>query len=250
MSYPPPTLIPRKSRASGVRRAVFVGTLGLLVATCAVTRMTHSSEKADMGPLADAPLSPPPGSPAPKVAEAAPAPAAEPAPAPVAMAAPAAAPVVAPAAVVPAAPAPDARQPDHWYYVPQIGDGPGAIYSRTGGGWDYAFACTLATRTIEFIAVNTGDPGTFDRQYMRVGHARLMLDATYSKEGHGTISTKLPAKHPFFDAFVGTGKSIELELLEGKTVVIPVGSEVTRLIRDCRGNGEAAKSADVATAGR
>lgn len=221
MSYPPPSLIPRRSRASWTRRIVFVATLGLLLGTCTVARLAGNDDgdKADQGPLSDSALpsrhdEPPPS----KAPDAAP-------------------------ATSPAPPSLDARQPDHWYYVPQIGDGPGAIYSYSGGGWDYAFACTLATHTIEFVAVNIGDPGTFDQQYMRVGRVKLMLDASYSKEGHGTISTKLAARHPFFDAFTGTGKDIELQLLADHKVVIPVGSEVTRLIRDCRGKAEPAKAA-------
>lgn len=240
MNYPPPTLIPRKSRASWGRRLVFVGTLGLLVATCTVARFAGGGDgdKAQRGPFAD---------PAP------------PAPAPADASTPNAATVVTPLAplaaapadaVAPPAPSIDARQPDHWYYVPQIGDGPGAIYSRQGGGWDYAFACTAATHMVEFIAVNTGDPGSFDQQYMRIGRVKLMLDAAYSKEGHGTISSKLPARHPFFDAFVGTGKSIELQLLANQTVVVPVGSAVTRLIRDCRGTRETEKAAGAADARR
>ncbi|SDC10044.1 hypothetical protein SAMN05444678_101351 [Sphingomonas sp. YR710] len=242
MNYPPPTLIPRKSRASWGRRFVFVGTLGLLVGTCTVARIAGGGDgdKTQQGPLADPA---PPSIPAPAEAPAPEGAAADISAAPVA---------AAPADVVVAPPAPaiDARQLDHWYYVPQIGDGPGAIYSRKGGGWDYAFACTAATHVIEFIAVNTGDPGNFDQQYVRVGRVKLMLDAAYSKEGHGTISSKLPAKHPFFDAFVGTGKTIEIQLLANQTVAIPVGSAVTRLIRDCRGNGEVEKAAGAAAAKR
>lgn len=220
MSYPPPSLIPR-SRASWTRRIVFVATLGLLLGTCTVARFTGNDDggKVDQGPFSDSALPSRHDEPSPsKAPDAAPAPA-------------------------PAPPSIDARQPDHWYYVAQIGDGPGAIYSYNGGGWDYAFACTQATHMIEFIAVNTGDPGTFDQQYMRVGRVKLMLDASYSKEGHGTISTKLAARHPFFDAFTGPDKTIELQLLAGHKVVIPVGSEVTRLIRDCRGKAEPVKAA-------
>jgi hypothetical protein len=239
MSYLPPTLIPQKSRASWGRRLVFVGTLGLLVATCTVARFAGGGDKAQQGPLAD-----------PATLDA-PAPADTPASEATTAVAPAAPAVVAPdSAASPSAPSIDARQSDHWYYVPQIGDGPGAIYSRSGGGWDYAFACTAATHMIEFIAVNTGDPGSFDQQYMRVGRVKLMLDAAYSKDGHGTISTKLPARHPFFDAFVGTDKAIELQLLADQTMVIPVGSAVTRLLRDCRGTGEAEKVAGAAGAKR
>lgn len=225
MRYPPPKLIRRKSRAPSVRRTVFVITLGLLVGTCTLARLTHGSEsdKAGQGPLSDPPTFSPSGEPSSLSIG----PAETPPPVESAKA---------------GAPSVDARLPDHWYYVPQIGDGPGAIYSRNGGGWDYAFACTLPTRTIEFIAVNTGDPGAFDQQYMRVGRVKLMLDASYSKEGHGTISTRLAARHPFFDAFVGTDKAIELQLLADHKIVIPVGTEVTRLIRDCRGADEPPKT--------
>jgi hypothetical protein len=239
MNYLPPTLIPQKPRASWGRRLVFVGTLGLLVATCTVARFAGGGDKPQQGPLAD-PV--PPEAPAPADTPASKTTTAVSQSAPVAAA--------PDSTASPAAPSIDARQSDHWYYVPQIGDGPGAIYSRSGGGWDYAFACTAATHMVEFIAVNTGDPGSFDQQYMRVGRVKLMLDATYSKEGHGTISTKLPARHPFFDAFVGTDKAIELQLLANQTMVIPVGSAVTRLIRDCRGSGEAEKVAGAAAAKR
>jgi hypothetical protein len=236
MSYPPPTLIPRRSRASWARRAVFVVTLGLLLGTCTVTRFMQGTEpkKDEAAANISAPFDAPAASDAPDNVI------------------PDSAPAIAsqggndvapqPAAAVPIEPSPDARQPNRWYYVDQIGDGPGAIYSRSGGGWDYAFACTAPTRTIEFIAVNVGDPGTFDKQYMKVGRVKLMMDASYSKEGRGTISTKLPARHPFFDAFTGPDKALELELLEGRKLMIAIGSDVTRVIRECRAGG--AKSED------
>lgn len=128
----------------------------------------------------------------------------------------------------------DARRPNSWYYVPRLGDGPGAIYSRTGGQWSYALACTTAAKTIEIIAVGTGSPGDFDRQAITVGKVRLMMDATYSPDGGGTISTTLPASHAFFEALDGS-LPMEIQLHANRKTVVPVGPEVVRLIRDCRG---------------
>lgn len=232
MSYPPPTLVPRRSRAALVRRLVVVVTLGLILGTCTLSRLLQGggSKKAAAAANVAAPFDTvPAGSPTDAdIPDAAAEPAAN------ISAVPA-------AAAVPAQPSPDARQPNRWYYVPQIGDGPGVIYSRSGGGWDYAFACTATTRTLEFIAVNVGDPGTFDKQYLRVGRVRLMMDATYSKDAHGTLSTRLPAKHPFFDAFTGPDRTLELGLVAGRTIMLAVGPEVTRVIRECREGGAAAE---------
>jgi len=219
LTYPPPSVVGR-SRASWVRRAVFVVTLALLVGTCAVSRwsrqdMAKPDPAAGMGHGFDVtrgradPVAIPAGLPAEAADVATPAPLQR---------------------------SVDGRQPDHWYSVARLGDGPAAILSRTGGGWDYAFACTAATRTIEFIAVNVGNPAGFDQQYMRVGRTKLMMDATYAKDGGGTISTRLPASHPFFNSFASTDPSMELQLLADRKVVIPIGPEVVRLIRDCGGN--------------
>jgi hypothetical protein len=224
MSYPPPTLVPRRSRAALVRRIVVVVTLLLLVGTCAASRFLQhgESKKAIAATHVSGPFDTPhtePVSIAPSVSDA------------------------------PLQPSADARQPNHWYYVAQIGDGPGAIYSRDGGGWDYALACTLTTRTLEFIAVNVGDPGNFDKQYLKVGRVKLMMDASYSKEGHGTLSTTLAAKHPFFDAFMGPNKVLEMELTQGRKTVLAAGPELSRVIRECRG-AEAPLAADSAEAKR
>nr|WP_157034260.1 hypothetical protein [Sphingomonas sp. Y57] len=128
----------------------------------------------------------------------------------------------------------DARRANAWYYVPWLGDGPGAIYSRTGGQWSYAFACTSAARTIEIIAVGTGSPGSFDKQAIGVGRVKLMMDASYSSDGGGTISTTLPAGHAFFNALDGSAP-MTIQLHADRKVVVPVGPAVVRLIRDCRG---------------
>ncbi|WP_156397124.1 MULTISPECIES: hypothetical protein [unclassified Sphingomonas] len=130
----------------------------------------------------------------------------------------------------------DARRPNRWYYVPRLGDGPGAIYSRTGGQWSYALACTTAAKTIEIIAVGTGSPGDFDRQAITVGKVRLMMDATYSPDGGGTIATTLPSSHAFFNALDGS-VPMQIQLHANRKTVVPVGPEVVRLIRDCRGRG-------------
>jgi hypothetical protein len=236
MSYPPPTLVPRRSRAALVRRIVAVVTLLLLVGTCTASRfLRHGGLKKD---LAAANVSGAFDTPsANNDADAVGAPADE--RASNSMQPPQAEPVTAPISVAgaPVQPSADARQPNHWYYVAQIGDGPGAIYSRDGGGWDYALACTLTTRTLEFIAVNVGDPGAFDKQYLKVGRVKLMMDASYSKEGHGTLSTTLAAKHPFFDAFTGPNRALEMELTQGRKTVLAVGPELPRVIRECRGSG-------------
>lgn len=135
---------------------------------------------------------------------------------------------------VPAGPSVDARQPNQWHYVDRLADGPGALYSRNGGPWSYALACTSATRTIEIIAVGTGDPGGFDKQMISIGKVKLMMDASYAKDGGGTMITILPAAHPFFDAFDGSG-SMEVQLHADRKAIVPVGPAVIRLIRDCRG---------------
>jgi hypothetical protein len=234
MSYPPPTLVPRRSHAALARRIVVVVTLLLLVGTCAASRfLRHGGSKKTMatadvaGPL-DTPSNAVTdvdaiGAPADEVSpNAAEAPRAQPA-------------ATVPANGPPLQPSADARQPNRWYYVSQIGDGPGTIYSRDGGGWDYALACTLTTRSLEFIATNVGDPGAFDKQYLKIGRVKLMMDASYSKEGHGTLSTALAAKHPFFDAFTGPGKMLEMELTQGRKIVLAIGPELSRVIRECRG---------------
>ena len=139
-----------------------------------------------------------------------------------------------PADTAPAQPSVDARQPNRWYYVGRLADGPGAIYSRSGGQWNFAFACTTRTRMIEFIAVGTGSPGDFDEQSITVGKVRLMMDAGYSKEGGGTMTTTLPASHPFFKALDGTAP-MEVRLHKARKTIVPVGPDVVRLIEVCRG---------------
>ena len=135
----------------------------------------------------------------------------------------------------PAQPSPDARQPNRWYYVNVLGDGPGAIYSRTGGQWNFAFACTARARVIEFIAVGTGPPGDFDKQSIRIGKVRLMMDASYSPEGGGTIITKLPATHPFFNGLNGE-TPMEIQLQRNRKTIVPIGPDVVRLVKACRGS--------------
>jgi hypothetical protein len=140
------------------------------------------------------------------------------------------------AAEAAAQPSVDARKANQWYYVPRLGDGPGAIYSRTGGQWNYAFACNQAARTIEIIATGTGDPAGFDQQAIDVGKTRLMMDATYARDGGGVISTVLPAKNSFFDALDGSAP-MEIQLVASRKAIVPVGADLVRLIRTCRGRG-------------
>lgn len=142
--------------------------------------------------------------------------------------------VLSDSAAEPVQPAPDARQPNRWYFVDALGDGPGAIFSRTGGQWNFAFACTAATRTIEFIAVGAGAPGDFDKQSISVGKVKLMMDASYSPDAGGTIITRLPAAHPFFNVLDGRAP-MEVRLHQTGGTIVPVGPEVIRLVKTCRG---------------
>lgn len=228
--YPPPTLV-RKRRGKG--KALFL-LLGFVVLA--------------LGAYLVAGLLQPRGEPAPASPPAAPQPAPSPPPPPVADAdkpadavpeAPAAPSVIVEtpdAAEAAAQPSVDGRKANQWYYVGRLGDGPGAIYSRTGGQWNYAFACNPAKATIEIIATGTGDPAGFDRQMITVGTARLAMDATYSRDGGGVISTVLPAKNSFFDALDGS-TPMEIQLVATRKAVVPVGPALVRLIRTCRGRG-------------
>lgn len=128
----------------------------------------------------------------------------------------------------------DARKPNQWYFVDRLGDGPGAIYSRDGGQWNFAFACAARARTIEFIAVGVGSPGDFVDQVINVGSYKLAMDATYSKDGGGIISTVLPASHDFFNALDGS-TPMEIQLVADRKTIVPVGPGVVRLISVCRG---------------
>jgi hypothetical protein len=220
IGYPPPTLVRRRSAWARLR---FPLVIIIVVAAAAIGSLfLMPSPKAPSVRHADSslPAAPVVGPPAPKIADASP-------------------PVVidVPRPDIATATRPvDGRKANHWHYVPRLGDGPGVIYSRTGKGWDYAMACTPATSTIEIIAVGTGSPGTFDRQSIEVGKVRLMMDATYSPDGGGTISTRLPASHPFFKALDGSAP-MAIQLYETRKTVIPVDPEVVRLVQKCRGRG-------------
>ncbi len=253
MSYPPPTLIKRRSRSAWARYAVLLFTLALVLGTCTASRFMGSEKHvaapsealdaplpttpaADASVVAPAPApadevsdAPATASPAVKIAEAPPPPVAAPvvgAAAPVAV-------VAAPAPVAPAAAG--IRTPNHWYYVRALGDGPGAIYSGSGTSWDYAFACTKPTRMIEFIAVRTGDPGGFQDQMMSIGASRLNLDATYSTDQGGTISARLPARNSFLDGLTD-GATLNVQLVANRSTALSIGADVARVIRDCRGH--------------
>lgn len=128
----------------------------------------------------------------------------------------------------------DGRKANQWYFVSRLGDGPGAIYSRDGGQWNFAFACLPRTRMIEFIAVGTGSPGGFSDQVINIGSIRVDLDASYSKDGGGTIMAELPANHAFFNALDGS-LPMEVQLVADRKTIVPIGPNVVRLIRDCRG---------------
>jgi hypothetical protein len=128
----------------------------------------------------------------------------------------------------------DGRRANQWYFVSRLGDGPGAIYSRDGGQWNFAFACTTRTRMIEFIAVGTGSPGGFTDQVINIGGTRVDLDASYSKDGGGTIMAELPASHALFNALDGS-LPMEVQLVADRKTIVPVGPNVVRLIKECRG---------------
>ncbi|WP_347271108.1 hypothetical protein [Rhizorhabdus histidinilytica] len=221
IGYPPPTLV-RKRSGLRARLAVVLATIALAAGGYGLTRLIQSREasaptgdsRRDVAPeavtaSADTPAAAMPDSAATVVVE-------------------------APTDAAPADQPVDARRANAWYYVARLGDGPGAIYSRTGGQWSYAFACTSATRTIEIIAIGTGSPGSFDQQAITVGKVKLMMDASYSPDGGGTISTTLPAGHAFFDALDGS-VPMTIQLHATRKAVVPIGPAVVRLIRDCRG---------------
>ena len=249
--YPPPTLVRRRSAKGRLAFFVAIVILAAAVGFFVVSRLTENS--------APAPVAQEPAAAEPKPVQLEPAPP-EPAPPPpnpvgdadakaaalpdAAKAAPGAAPAPAPVAVDdatadaparPAGKARDARPANLWYYVGRLGDGPGAIYSRDGRQWNFAFACTLKTHMIEFIAVGTGSPGGFDKQSMGAGQVRLEMDGTYSKDGGGIISSKLPASHAIFTTLLGGKDPLEVQLVASHKTVLPVSPGLIRLIKTCRG---------------
>lgn len=217
IGYPPPTLV-RKRSGSRLRWVI------LLMALVAIGLFAFSQFMGKSPPPApvEEPVAPPVAAPEPAPVEA------------VAPAEPAMTVENLETAAAPAQAAVDARQPNHWHYVPKLGDGPGVIYSRNGNGWDYAFACTPQTKVIEFIAIGTGSPGEFDKQSMTVGATKLMMDAYYAPSGGGTIGMKLPAADPFFSALDGTSP-LEIQLYQSRKTIVSVGPDVLRLVRACRG---------------
>ncbi len=219
--YPPPTLFRKRSRLAALRPVIIILVLLAGVGYLAMTML-----------LDNEPSPPPPAPVERKEVEAAPVPAVD------------TVPPEAPQVIVEqpieegsaTGKARDARKANQWYFVKHLGDGPGAIYSRDGGQWNFALACTTRARTIEFIAVGTGSAGTFTDQQIKVGQFKLMMDAAYSKDGGGTISTTLPASDPFFDALDG-GAPMEIQLVADRKTIVPVGPDVVRLIKACRGRG-------------
>lgn len=220
IGYPPPTLVRRRSAWARLRLPIAIMLVVALAAIGAALLMPPASppsvRHADTSLPAAPVVRPPP------VEKAAPVP-------------PVVIDIPRPDIATAAKPV-DGRKANHWHYVPRLGDGPGVIYSRTGRGWDYALACTTATSTIEIIAVGTGSPGSFDRQSITAGKTKLMMDATYSPDGGGTISTRIPARHPFLGALDGS-VPMEIQLHETRKTIVPVDPEVIRLIRQCRGRG-------------
>ncbi|WP_340313987.1 hypothetical protein [Rhizorhabdus argentea] len=210
--YPPPTLIRRRRRFGRMPTTAALLILALVLGTCTLGRSLERE------PLHTA--VPDQGRVQPRAPD----------------------PVAAPAMIVEGSthatvavqPSIDARKPNRWYYVARLGDGPGAIYSRDGGQWNFAFACDARTRMIEFIAVGTGSPGDFDQQALRVGNVRLLMDATYARDSGGTISMKLPAAHPFLNALDGR-TPMEVQLMPTHKTLVPVDAAVVRLVRACRG---------------
>ncbi len=220
IGYPPPTLVRRRPGPARKRFFVLLFVVAGALAAYTVSFTPDQPPAPAPAPQPRAVVAPPP---APKPVEAPPAPAI-------------AVEDLAAKAGAAEQPSVDGRQANRWHYVRRLGDGPGVIYSRTGGGWDFAFACTPATGMIEFISTGTGSPGDFDQQTMAVGNVRLPMDATYSKDGGGMISTKLPATHAFFNALDGS-QPMEVQLLATRKTILPIGPEVVRLIRTCRGRG-------------
>lgn len=226
--YPPPTLIRKRSGLRRMRAIILLFAVGIVLIIYALSQLladdsaqNGSGRSAPPGGLAGA---------GPRDADA------NPATMPDSAAEPAMT-VESPAdSAVAAQPSPDAREANRWYYVTALGDGPGVIYSRTGGQWNFAFACTLRTRTIEFIAVGTGASGNFDQQSISVGKVKLMMDASYSQDGGGTITTTLPAAHPFFSALSGA-EPMEVRLYATRKTVVPIGPDVARLVKTCRQGG-------------
>lgn len=219
IGYPPPTLVRRRPIVRRVRFALLFVVIAALAGIAALQVLVDRPAPSP-GPVA----SQSPDRVGPADADAS----------PEALADTSAGPVVETPDAVPVEPAVDGRQPNQWYYVDRLADGPGALYSRSGGQWSYALACTSATRTIEIIAVGTGDPAGFDQQAIRAGKAKLMMDASYATDGGGTITTTLPAAHPFLRALDGS-VPMEIQLHADRKVIVPVGPAVIRLIRDCRG---------------
>ena len=215
--YPPPTLIRKRSGLRRVRTMILLLTVALVLLIYAVSQFM-ADEPAPSAPTVPAQVDA--GSEGATLPD-------RTAQTPAAVEAPA-------DNAPPVQPSPDARQPNRWYYVDALGDGPGVIYSRTGGQWNFAFACTAATRIIEFIAVGTGAPGDFDQQSISVGKVKLMMDASYSPDGGGTIITRLPAAHPFFNAF-DSKTPMEVQLHARRMTTVPIGPEVVRLVKTCRG---------------
>ncbi|KRB86361.1 hypothetical protein ASE00_06505 [Sphingomonas sp. Root710] len=226
--YPPPTLIRKRSGSRRKRAIILLFTVGTLLVIYAVSQLLAGDSAQNNS-----------GRPVPPVAVEGAGPRdadANPATMPDSAAEPPMTVETPGDGAAPAQPSPDAREANHWYYVAALGDGPGVIYSRTGGRWNFAFACTLRTRTIEFIAVGTGAPGSFDKQSISVGKVRLMMDASYSPDGGGTITTTLPAAHPFFSALSGA-EAMEVRLYETRKTVVPIGADVARLVKTCRRGG-------------
>lgn len=232
IGYPPPTLVRKRSGVFRLRTVIILFlALALALVGYAVTLYLQSREApAHVEPAVQEPVVPEPEIKAPT--------ADTPAAALPDTAAPAPTPVVVetPADTAKVDTPVDARKANSWYYVRRLGDGPGVIYSKSGGQWNYALACNSAAKTIEIIAVGTGSPGSFDQQAIAVGQTRLMMNATYAPDMGGTISTVLPAGHAFFTALDGSAP-MEIQLYADRKTVVPVGPEVVRLVRDCRGRG-------------
>lgn len=226
--YPPPTLIRRRSPKRRLALLIVLVLAAAALGALVVSRITETGISAP--PLRPTPAGGADSSPAAPADAVRPPAAVEPAEPPVTVDNAAA---DAPAK---AANARDGREANLWYYVRRLGDGPGAIYSRDGRRWSFAFACTTRTRTIEFIAVGTGSPGDFDRQSMRAGRVGLEMDATYSKDGGGIISTRLAAAHPIFDALAAGKDPLEVQLVASHKTILPVGPGLVRLIGACRGH--------------
>lgn len=126
------------------------------------------------------------------------------------------------------------REPDHWYYAAEIGDGPAIVYSRSGGDWDYAFACDSAKHQIEFLVLGADKPPAGAPLILTLASGRLKASPNFIEGGRGALSAIMSASHPFFDALAGSREPLILSLPSGQSVTIQSSPLLGRIVRACR----------------